>query len=97
MITTAGQVRAMLAGMPDNAPVFADVWTAKEIQQWIDPVAQNYAEDNGVELQPIDLTDASTLRRALNCIPDAWGSAGDEMHEELTNAIRDEFFDGDEE
>ena len=101
MITTAGQVRAMLAGLTDDEPVFADLWTAGEMRQWIEDI-EDAAEDDGGELDPvdlrdIDLKDASMLRRALACIPNAWETSGDDMSEMLTNALIDEFFGGGEE
>lgn len=93
MITTAGQVRAMLAGLTDDSLVFADLWTAREMRQWIDPIK----EDSDIEMEAINLKDASMLRRALACIPDAWETSGDDMSELLTNALVDEFFGGGEE
>lgn len=95
MLTTAGTVRASLAGLPDDAIVFADVWTAREMQTWIDDLREA-AEDNGDDCPPIDLTDESTLRRALNCVPDVWATSGDEMSEQLNDALYREFVEGDD-
>lgn len=94
MMTTAGQVRAMLAGLTDDAPVFADVWGEREIESWITALVDDHTEDAGDDCLPPDLSDASTLRRALECIPDAWSIAGDDLSDRLTAALYDAFITG---
>jgi hypothetical protein len=95
MVTTAGKVREMLAAMPDDAPVFADVWTAAELVSWIEDI-EDAVEDDGGELDPIDLTDPDTLRRALQCIPDLWASSGDGASEEFQSSLLEAFTKGKE-
>ena len=95
MVTTAGKVREMLAAMPDDAPVFADVWTAAELVSWVEDI-EDTAADNGDHLDPIDLTDPETLRRALQCIPDLWASSGDWASEEFQSSLLEAFKKGGE-
>ena len=95
MVTTAGKVREMLAAMPDDAPVFADVWTAAELVSWVEDI-EDAAADNGDQLDPIDLTDPDTLRRALQCIPDLWASSGDGASEEFQSSLLEAFTKGKE-
>lgn len=90
MVTTAGKIREMLAGLPDDSPVFADVWTATEMQDRIDSL-QDAAEDNGDACPDIDLSDASTLRRALDCLPDLWATCGDDVSDQVNDALYREF------
>lgn len=93
MVTTAGKVREMLAAMPDDAPVYADVWTAAELVSWVEDI-EDAAADNGDELSPIDLSNPDTLRRALSCIPDLWASSGDGGSEEFVSSLLQEFTRG---
>ena len=90
MVTTAGKVREMLAAMPDDAPVFADVWTVAELVDWIGEI-EEVAEDDGDELDPIDLSNPETLRRALACIPDLWASSGGGASEEFVSSLLEAF------
>jgi hypothetical protein len=87
MLTTAGKVRELLAAMSDDAPVFADVWTAATLVPWIEGI-EDAAKDDGEALYPIDLANPDTLRRVLQCLPFLWDSYDAASEEFQSNLIQ---------
>lgn len=87
MRRTAKEIRAMLADVPDEAPVFAEIWTPEDVRvwlrQWLDSLEME------VERPPqLDLDDPTVVARAMDCIPlGDWSVCGDDLmdlfHERL--------------
>lgn len=90
MIMTAGRVRALLSGLPDDAPVFADLWTRKDLESRISDLQEEAASEALPMRDSPDLSDPDTLIAALNCIPDIW-AMGDDAEEELMEQLNAAF------
>jgi len=87
MRRTTKEIRELLATLPDDAPVFAEIWTPEDVRvwlrQWLDSLEME------VERPPdLDLADPTVIARAMDCIPlGDWSSYGDDLmdlfHERL--------------
>lgn len=93
MRRTAKEIRELLAALPDDAPVFAEIWTPQDVrvwlQQWLDSLEME------VEHPPkLDLDDPSVIARAMDCIPlGEWSVYGDDLMEQFHERLA-EAFDG---
>ncbi len=93
MRRTAKEIRDLLATLPDDAPVFAEIWTPEDVRvwlrQWLDALEME------VERPPdLDLDDPTVIARAMDCIPlGDWSAYGDDLME-LFHERLGEAFDG---
>lgn len=86
-------VRNMLATLPDDAPVFAEIWTPEDVRVWLRQWLDAYAMED--ERPPgLDLDDPSVIARAMDCIPlGDWSIHGDDLMDLFHERLR-EAFDG---
>ena len=83
MRRTAKEIRDLIAALPDDAPVFAEIWTPEDVRvwlrQWLDSLEME------VERPPdLDLDDSPVIARAMDCIPlGDWSACGDDLMEEF--------------
>ena len=87
MRRTAREIREMLADVPDDAPVFAEIWTPEDVRVWLRQWMDSAEVEDGRPLE-LDLGDSTVIARAMDCIPlGDWSVCGDDLmdlfHERL--------------
>ena len=87
MRRTAREIREMLADVPDDAPVFAEIWTPEDVRVWLRQWMDSAEVEDGRPLE-LDLGDPTVIARAMDCIPlGDWSACGDDLidlfHERL--------------
>ena len=87
MRRTAREIREMLADVPDDAPVFAEIWTPEDVRVWLRQWMYSAEVEDGRPLE-LDLGDPTVIARAMDCIPlGDWSVCGDDLmdlfHERL--------------
>ncbi len=87
MRRTAREIREMLADVPDDAPVFAEIWTPEDVRVWLRQLMDSAEVEDGRPLE-LDLGDPTVIARAMDCIPlGDWSVCGDDLmdlfHERL--------------
>lgn len=87
MRRTAKELRELLATLPDDAPVFAEIWTPEDVRVWLRQWLESLEMEVGRPPQ-LDLDDPTVIARAMDCIPlGDWSVCGDDLmdlfHERL--------------
>jgi hypothetical protein len=83
MRRTAKELRDLIATLPDEAPVFAEVWTPEDVRVWLRQWIESSDEDEWPPCD-LDLDDPEVIARAMDCIPlGDWSSNGDDLMEEF--------------
>jgi len=91
MRRTAKEIREMLATLPDDAPVFAEIWTPEDVRVWLGQWMESQ-EDEDAPPTDLDVEDPTVIARAMDCIPlGDWSVHGDDLMEMFHQRLAEAF------
>lgn len=91
MRRTAKELRDLIAALPDDAPVFAEVWTPEDVRVWLRQWMDSSDEDEGPP-RDLDLDDPEVIARAMDCIPlGEWSIDGDDLMDRFYERLGEAF------
>lgn len=91
MRRTAKEIREMLATLPDDAPVFAEIWTPEDVRVWLRQWMESL-EDEDAPPTDLDVEDPTVIARAMDCIPlGDWSVHGDDLMEMFHRSLGEAF------